>query len=409
MARREDILIKRRKKVVPTSVPTDAEEREEDARPNRSQKKRRRKRRTLIRVAVLAVVALLAALIIANWDVTNPEYVWTWIRLQVTGGDVGDGFPREIEGNTVRDMESVGHQLVVLTDDYLLMYNKTAGETVRRSCSYAQPSLSVAGKYALIAEIGGHRLRLETVSRTLLELEMPDAIVAASVSDDGSIAVVLESSSYQSEVWVYDRKGKQKYHWSSASTLVMGVDIQKNTMTLIGTTTSGGGLQSELLVMDITTDAAPSRFPMTDTLFFAVELLPGGKAYAIGDAGALLVDTKTLEDRVISYESDQLIGYAVSKNRLGLLLSSYGAADGGELSVYNDSGDCVHSTPYSGTGRWLAGDTGGGFCVLSSDSLQYVSDKGATDLGRHSDGLRVACFEGQAIVLGLTQMDAVDY
>ena len=154
---------------------------------------------------------------------------------------------------------------------------------------------------------------------------------------------------------------------------------------------------------------APARFLMTDTLFFAVELLPGGKVYAIGDAGALLVDTKTLEERVISYESDQLIGYAVSKNRLGLLLSGYGSADGGELSVYNDRGDCIHSTPYSGTGRWLAGNANGGFCVLSSDSLQYVSDKGATDLGRHSDGLRVACFEDQAIVLGLTQMVAVDY
>lgn len=410
MARKEDVMIRRRRKVDPSDTAEPAASSESDRSSIRRYGKRRRTRRRWIRILALAVTAILVALIIANWDVTNPEYVWTWVRLQVTGGDVGDGFPREMEGNTVQDMEPVGRQLAVVTDDYLLMYNKTAGETVRRPCSFANPALSVAGKYALVAEIGGHRLRLETVSRTQLELETPDAIVEAAVAEDGTIAVVVDSSSYQSEVWVYDRKGKVKYHWSSASTLVMGVDIRGNTMTLIGTNTSGGGLQSELLLMDITSDAAPTRFPMTDTLFFAVELLPNGKAFAIGDTGALLVDPKTQQSRPITYESSRLLGYDVSKNRLGLLLSSYGSADGGVLAVYNDSGDCVHTTPFSGNGRWIADDADGGFLVLTSSNLHYVKDGGESGvLGRYSDGLRVTCFEGQAIVLGLTRMEAVEY
>ena len=181
MARKEDIMIRRRKKVSPsTSAPTDnaASVAEEETAPRR--RKRRRSRRMGYRILALSAVAVIAALIIANWDVTNPEYVWTWVRLQVTGGDVGDGFPREIEGNTVRDMQPVGRQLSVVTDDYVLMYNKTAGETVRRTCSYAKPSLSVAGKYALIAEIGG----LDYRSACIRVFEAMEAVEKQKQSDE---------------------------------------------------------------------------------------------------------------------------------------------------------------------------------------------------------------------------------
>ena len=414
MARKEDIVVRRRKKVdgAARSRARDAHSEEYEAPSERRSRHRRKKyrRQFWLRLIAVVVIAALALTVWLNWDVMNPEYVWTWVKLQATGGDTGDGYPLSIEGNTVVDMDTVGHQLCVLTDSYLLMYNSTAGETVRRPCAYATPALDTAGKYALIAEVGGKRVRLETLSGTRQEIQAPSTIVSATVADNGNFAVVVDSSSYQSEIWVYSAEGKQKYHWSSASMLVMDVALQGNTMAVIGTNASGGALRSEMLVMDITTEAAPARYSLEDTLFYHVGIFPDKRIAAVGDTGTLFLDPSTGVSRSVRYDDRQLLGYAFSGNRLGLQLGSYGSTADGELFSYASNGDSVFTAAFTGSARWLEADGSGGYLLLSSSGLSHIAaDGAATAKGTYSDGMRVVAFDKQAIVLGLTKMDSVKF
>ena len=275
--------------------------------------------------------------------------------------------------------------------------------------AFAKPALDTAGKYALVSEIGGKRIRLETLSKTKLEVQTEAPIVAASVAENGSFAVVVESTSYQSEVWVYNASGKQKYHWSSASMLVMDVALDGNTIAVIGTNVANGALQSELLVMNITSEGDPIRTTVPDTLLHEVHIFSDGRIAAVGDTSSLMYISEKKQE-TIRYQDRRLLGYAFSGKRLGLLLGSHGAKSGGILQSCNTSGEAVFTVPFSGAQRWMDADNSGGYLLLTSEGLSHITSTGRTNgKGLFADGMRVTTFNRQAVVLGLTKMEAITY
>ena len=144
-----------------------------------AEKRRQRSRKPRLRKRwiVFSVAALLALIVWLNWDSLNPESVWTWLSVTVTGGETGDGYPAPIEGSSVVDMAPVGQYLAVLTDNTLDVYNRTAGKVMSWTHNYASPLLDTAGGRILIAELGGHRLCVKTVDGRTTEIQAAHNIV----------------------------------------------------------------------------------------------------------------------------------------------------------------------------------------------------------------------------------------
>lgn len=381
---------------------------EETAAPRR----KRRKRRLWWRVLVVALVCVALFLVWKNWDTLNPVSAWDWLSLQITGGAKGDGFPHTLEGSTVLQMQPVKNRLALLTDNALVLLNGTAGETARRTHSFARPQMSVAGEYVLLCEVGGKRVRLETEYATKLQKTLSGTAVTAAVAEDGSFAVVTEATgSHMSEVILYDRDGKEKYHWYSSDLLVTDVALTTDgkQMAAVGVTAIDGACESRLMVFDVTDfEATPQRYVGTDVLLAAVEYVDDKTLAAIGDEAVWIVRPKEDAKTSVSYDTQQLLQYAVSEERVILVRERLGSTSGGVVTALDTAGNVVYQSEFTGAFRDVAAteDT----VLLLTDKTLYCYDEkgGRTETAVSSDGILVAGQWDRALVLGLTSLTEID-
>ena len=134
-------------------------------------RKKRRKGRSIFRLIfrLMLVAALVAGILFTymNWDKIAPESLVIWLDEKLAGGQKGDGFPVEITGSAVLDMAETRDGLALLTDTSFLVYNSNGGEVLRRQHGFSSPILKTSGKWSLLAEAGGYRLRVESCAGTV--------------------------------------------------------------------------------------------------------------------------------------------------------------------------------------------------------------------------------------------------
>ena len=180
-------------------------------------------------------------------------------------------------------------------------------------------------------------------------------------------------------------------------------------MAVVGTNVSNGALQSELLVMNVTTEDDPVRTAVTDTLLHDVHIFSDGRIAAVGDTASMMYISAKKQETV-RYQDRRLLSYDFSGKRLGLLLGSHGSKSGGILQSVNTSGEVVYTVPFIGEQRWMDADGNGGYLLLTSSGLSHVNSHGKTAAkGTFGDGMRVTAFGRQAVVLGLTKMESIAY
>ena len=364
--------------------------------------------RVVVRLTLVVALLLLAFLVWRNWDTLNPEAVWHWLQVKLAGGEKGDGYPLPFEGGTVLKMQESGGQLAVLTDSSFLMLNKTAGETVRRTHNYADPLMEVAGGYALVAETGGARWRLETSTSTVIEKQIGNALVTAAVNEDGMVACATDSDeSHVSEIVLFNRKGVEKFHWYSADLLVTDVAISADGKTLAATAVdaSGGAIRSTLLVFDVTDAAAtPRRVTGLNVMLSAVEVLANGTVAAVGDTEVWLLAPDGTEHRV-DLGGQQLLRYSVNGDRVVLALRAAGSSTGGQIKELLPDGTVAYTLPFTGAYRDLAATSTGALLLTDTAVLQVENGAVAATFPIAADGLLVAPYGDAVMVLELAQIE----
>ena len=375
-------------------------------------RQRSRKPRTRRRLILLGVVAMFVLVIWLNWDSLNPQSVWSWLSLTVTGGETGDGYPAQIEGSRVVSMAPVDRYVAVLTDNTLDVYNRTAGKALSFTHNYASPYLDTAGGRILIAELGGRRVCVKTVDGRTTEVQTAHNIVAASLAENGSFAVVTDSDkSHISEVVYYNNRGDEKLHWYSSEALLLGIALRKDArqMAVIGLCSENGAAQSRLMVFDTSSAKEPTKYTGDEVMLCAVEYLSSGQIAAIGDTQAWIVKPGQENMEIQPYSDMQLLGYAVSGNQVSVAVRSYGATRGGQLLTWNQNGQSVYQHSFEGTFRDVsAGERG--VLLLTDGTLTALNDRGdASSVDVPSDGLMVTrAFGKTAIVLELTVMNTFE-
>lgn len=401
---------------------------EDNAGADEAQPGRRKKRRSSgVRLAVRVLAFLAAAAVVVtvwrNWDSLAPRNLVFWIN-QTFSSD-GNGYPVEISGNSVLDMQQVQDYLVLLTDTSLVALNAKGGEVMRRQHNFSDPILMTAGKYMLVAELGGRRFRLETMPETILDVtsdnlsadkkseildnKIENPILSANVRADGTVALITESSqSYTSEVLVYTPSGKLTYRQQYATMLATDVALSpdERDVAVAGIEAKDGEIQSLLRVHDLESEETQPRKEYTGegTMLCRVSYFAGGRLAAIGDTETWIVDAGGSLDERISYEQNQLVGYTVGETMVGLALQKYGSGDGGEVMRLDAGGQISYTAAFTGNFRHIYAQ-GSDFLLLTSGQL-YQGDGTALGGGIdvQQDG-RMACILGnRAIVLGLTAL-----
>lgn len=376
----------------------------------RKRKKRHPWMKAAFRLLIVAAVVVAGLAVWKNWDTLAPEALLDWADQQFTGGAKGDGFPYSISGDTVVAMGQAGRNMALLTDTSLLFINEKGGEAAKRSHSYAQPMLHIAGEYALVTETGGGRYQLETRRETVLTGQLEGRkIMAAAVHSNGTIALATDttSQSYVSEVEMISRTGRQIFAWKSTKLLITGLAISPDgkSLAVIGVTAQAGAMQSTLTVFSLDDPGAePKEYTGTDELLISVSFFDSGTVAAVGDHSVWVVNPQGSLFEKKSYEGLELMGAAAGKGSVGFVLRHSGSSDGGRLMVVNSTGDTAYTEEFTGTYRHVAAGENG-FWLLTSDRLEYAGMTGIeTSIPVPADGRMVEEFDGGGLVLGLTSL-----
>lgn len=364
----------------------------------------------LARLAIVAAVLWVVFLLWQNWEHIAPEAMLDWAETQFGEGDAGDGYPFAIDGNTVVGMGQVKNHLAVLTDSSLQFLNSTAGRVVNRPHTLSDPLLKTAGRYAMLAEIGGSRVQLETRRETALKLELDNRkIYTADLTTNGIVAVATDSASqsYVCGIQVYNSRGKLIYEYKSSKYLITNLSLSPNGRGLaaIGAAAEGGALKSVLLLFDLSEDT-PTEHVGTDLLLYDVTYFGSGTVLAVGDNECWAVDTDG-NRTVFSLEGMELLGYAASSQTAGLVLRQSGSAGSGVVWMMDDNAAVTRKYQFVGTFRHVS-------CleervlVLTDSTLFALSETVAdVQVNTPSDSLMAAEYRGDLMVLTLSKLRKV--
>lgn len=412
MATKRDLTIKKRR------IRPEAEEQPEKKSPKKKAKKRRHGRSMLwpilFRLLLVAAVVMLGVLVWRNWDRLAPSALVEWMDRLVTGGEGGDGYPVDITGSSVVAMEPFGSNAAVLTDASLLLYNSAGAQIAERGHTYTDPLLESSGNYLLVAELGGTRYMLGNKKETLFTGQVNNTIRAAAVDSDGQVALATESSqSYTSEVVVFDREGKELFHWYSADLTVIDVALTTNgkQVAVLGLSAGGGEMKSTLQIFSLAgkQGKADHTYSAVGPMMVALHCFGNGRVGVVGDTAAWVYDPDDNATAVTAYENSTLLGYAFSQRGIGLVTRGYGESSGGTLTVITPAGKQTAATAFSGDFRHLAA-ADNGFYLLTNSALYNADTVGfAAQTTSTPDGLMTVEMNGKPLVLGLTTLSRCEW
>lgn len=383
------------------------ERREEDER-SKKRRQKRRKRFILRWVAVLVVAALVATLV-RYWDKISPQTLIEDIGAFFTG-DSEEGFPINVSGNRIYQLETADNCTAVLSDTHVALYNNKGGEVMRRTHSFAEPLLHAAGKYLLLVERGGRRLQLETRSKSVITHTTKYDIITAAVHTNGNVAVITAAEQgYNARLTVYRKDGTVIYE-RLCSTLLADVAFSPNgrNVAVAAVSADKGALCSTVEVLSLqSADSEPVyTYSGDDVLLCRVAYLSNSLIAAVGDTAVWMYHPQKEQCDVYTVSGGEMKGFAIGENSVALVTQPYGSSGDGDFVYVKSNGTVAHTTAVKGICRDVAAYKNT-YAVLTEQYVYRLGGKGITSTDEvPSDGKMVGRIGDTVTVLGLQNITA---
>lgn len=377
---------------------------EKTASRERSAHRRRRRRRFYRRLIILAVILLVVVLVISNREILAPDRLVDTIG-GLIAGNTGSGFPIDVSGSQVYQLETADNCTVLLSDTYITMIDTNGNEVMRRAHAFSAPQLRTAGRYALVAERGGKRLQLETRSKTVQTLTTNYDILTCAVYKNGNMAVVTAAEQgYNATVSVYTASGRLIYQ-RLCSNLVADVAFSPDGKQLAMATVSAvsGALHSTIEIVTINSDQSETLYHHgeDDVLLCRIQYISSGTIAAVGDTAVWMYHPKKDTCQVYPLSGGALKSFAIGEDSVLVLTEPYGTTAGGNIAYIKTDGSATFSATVDGTCRDVSVD-GNRYAVLTDAYIYQINSKGI--LGSRimtEDGKMVAVSGNRVFVLGL--------
>lgn len=180
--------------------------------------KLKRKRITNIIVCVVAILCAVSIFLSIILPVSLYENIINTVAL------IGHGsYPTDINGSSVVDTVSNGSYYYVLSDTNITAYNNSGKKIFSEMHGFSNPIMRISSTRAIVFDQGGKNLFVYNLSGCINSVETKNEIINADISSSGNFAIVTDSESYTSSVFVYDKNCNSIYTWNSAKDIVNNV------------------------------------------------------------------------------------------------------------------------------------------------------------------------------------------
>lgn len=367
----------------------------------------RRRRRFGIRLLILITVITLVVCVVINWETLAPSAIMLHINDWLSGGS-GGGFPVDVSGSAIFQMENADGCTVLLSDTYVTMINRSGAEVMRRTHPYTDPQLRTAGKYVLVAERGGKRLQLETRAKTVQTITTSYDILTSAVHKSGRVAVVTGSDQgYNAEISVYTAAGELIYHRLCGSLIAdisFSPDGKQLAVAAIGA--EKGAMVSTVEVLSLGSDDSEALYAHseTDVLLYRIAYLSDSMIAAVGDSAVWMYQPRRDNCTLYALNDGMLQAFAIGDSGVLAVTQPYGSTTGGTAVGVKTDGTAAFTESFEGVCRDVAAD-GSGYTLLAGSGLYQFSGRGLTGSRTVAADSRLVSLSGNRVmVLGLTSL-----
>ena len=300
---------------------------------------RKRTRKTLNRLILLALV--LAALIafFVNKDNLTIENISNWIKTNITGTFVGDGFPVTVTGSNVssRNFTSNEGNVAVLSDTSFNIIKENGSELLNHRHSFANPKMANRDNNYIIYSIGGINFTVVNENENIYEYTTNDKITTADISSKGNYAIATQPIDFNSSLYVYLEDGDLKFTYDFAKGYITAIKLdEKGEKGMVAITDAENGkIYSEIYVFDFNLPNPTSIYRCEDTIFTHISYNGNMDFYLIGDKK--LVRSNGVNFTEYDYEDKHLTAVSNNNDKTLISLTSYLGDGPCEVLVFDDS------------------------------------------------------------------------
>ena len=292
------------------------------------------------RLMILMLIGAAIALAVAFRHEISRLHLVEQLTDRLIGLGSGPGWPVEISGITVREMQPMGNDLAVLTDTDLIFYSAQGKEIRRVQHGYANPVMKIGGSRVLLYDTGSRQIRVESKTRPVGSKTLEQAVVTGNISADHRVVLVTEGARYASEVTVLDGSLGQLYQWRSADSQAMAAALsdRRDEMAVGTVNVRDGELYSTLLLFRFDGEKEFVREELPGELIHSLRYKEGylqavtsGGTMTFSETGKHMARTDFGEEPLAAFEDKPALHTV-------LLLGNYREFKEQELSVLDYTG-----------------------------------------------------------------------
>lgn len=300
---------------------------EEEAEAEKEQLKKLKVPKAVYQVGVILLVAILGLAVWLNRGSLTPDNIVSWLKLQVMGAGIGDGFPVPITGGEVlsRNFVQSGGVAAILSDTSFTLLNSTGQTLVSLRHGFSSPILRGANGNYLLYHLNGSGYFLQNGADTLVEDTAPSDILAGAVSGNGRYALGMQGGGGASYFQVYLKNGtlQYEYQFSKGYLTALALNADGTYGAACTVYSEGGEMVSKVTVFYFDSPEPIAEYESRGNLLLDIYWSDNGKLFAVGDSAALVADSASLEFWEQNYEGRQLTAYCLMGNRAFLSVSAY--------------------------------------------------------------------------------------
>lgn len=228
---------------------------------------------------------------------------------------------------------------VELGQDDVLVYSGSGAALRSIQHGYARPAVSVGSSRFCIYNRGGTELRIESRTRSLYSKKFSENILLCQMSQNGSVAVVTQSSRFVAVMEVYPPSLGDPYRWETTKaegTPVRVAFASDNHRLAAGCISAENGqLSSRVYLLDTYTEEVTAVYQAdSGSALLNLEWISGSQLLCVYDGYACVLNPSTGEEKYrFSYDGATVTSVSVYGRTTALLLSTRA---GSRLAVLDD-------------------------------------------------------------------------
>jgi len=291
-----------------------------DLRKIRKKNKRKKFFKRLRIVLLIVLLIFIAYISRGKWLPFFDGIVDRYKTTIVNDGKLADGnFPLEIDSSSDYSISKTDKSFAVLTDTYLLFYEKNGELITSHQHGMSNPILKNFGKKSLIYDLGAYKFSAYSKQKGTYSKTLKDKIAYGKISDKGYACIVTKSEKYASMMTIFDNEGKEIFY-SSLKNKIIDVAFYNDSSGCVATTMSaeGGQIISKMLSFNFNKEQEEWQSQSILTLTLSSSVCSDNQISLVGNNQFNILSSNGEIKYTYKYKSD-LVGYSCAEHLAALV------------------------------------------------------------------------------------------